>query len=61
VLYIPLLFWLQATEYAQNTILDADGVHQSTAENATHESTRTAVGRFSAETETYEDVQKTKP
>jgi len=41
--------------------VDADGVHQSTAENVAHEGARTAVGRFSDETEADEDVQKIKP
>lgn len=36
--------------------MDADGVHQSSAENVTDESARKAIGRFGAETETDEDV-----
>jgi len=41
--------------------MDADGVHQSTAENVAHEGTRTALSRFSDETEADEDVQEIKP
>jgi len=61
VALLPILSFLQTTEHSQDTILDADGVHQSTAENAAHEGARTAVGRFSNETETDEDEQKIKP
>jgi len=58
---LPLLSCLQATEHAQDTVMDADGFHQSTAKNVAHEGARTAVGRFSDETKTDEDVQKIKP
>lgn len=46
----------QATEYSQDTVVDANGVHQGVAENVTDESTRTVVGGFGIQTETNEDV-----
>jgi len=49
----------QAAEYAQDTVVDADGVHQSVAENVIDESARTVVGGFSTQTKTDEDVQET--
>lgn len=46
----------QATEYAQDTVVDADGVHQGIAENVTDESAGTIISGFGTETETDEDV-----
>lgn len=55
-LLIIMCKFRQATKYAQDTVLDADGVHQGVAKNVTDEGARTIIGGFGTETETDEDV-----